>query len=800
MSNFEDWKKTAAANTQAAPDGFPEGMLRADVNNSAREMMAAIRRFWEDPEWVNSVKDYSVTFLSASAVKIAGTDATALFQKGRKVRVRSASANNAYAFVSSSSYADPDTTVNLEDFDQTGTPTPVTVVDASTEGIDAYFLGGDEANSHGIGSAAFGGGAGSTVFVVPIANTAAGIQTAVNTAAASGGIVMLGDVTYPISAKIAVPSSVQIWGRGPGQTKLLLDANVDDHVFEIADDAVDVSIFNMTIDGNKGNQTAGATGADSHGLNVLNNPSRIFIDRVQVQNCRGHGIGFTGVDKTPTTQKVYQVNISNCIIDTVGKDGIHFKDPNGRNTGISISDCHIRNFGDSGTAADSAADASGIYIEGMSTLNNIVVEANSTSPHASFDGACLKAAQTDATGSPSLGGLRSQWSNIRIEGAQAGTVGIAGIYLGADHTRVSNVFVNLTGIGTKTPLFITGLGAGAEDGSDCVISDATVLSNASGTTLSKSTSGSPRTTFSNCKFLAGTQALQIGGIESVVSNCTFSDQTGASPALTFAGGANESFATGCSFNGITGDAISLASNDTTVEGCKFKTVSGDGIEVAVAGTTNSILGNRFDSVTGDNIKDLGVATKIGINSPNECSKYVPIAVAQNFSVSDTTGEEVAEWTGVTFPYGGNGVRRYKVSLVLVNEQNLAPTGVTSMYYDCKVHLGAGGTKADSVLIELSNIHTRNGSQTQVEPIIFNDISVVPAAGEKLTVAIWFVSKDTGFSSTVWRSTVSSLPVDNEVQPHGMGLPVYADSSLSGWAQQGGECWRSQLLIELLDEA
>lgn len=44
MSDISSWYPAAASNNVAAPDGWPEGMSPADVNNCAREMMAAVKR------------------------------------------------------------------------------------------------------------------------------------------------------------------------------------------------------------------------------------------------------------------------------------------------------------------------------------------------------------------------------------------------------------------------------------------------------------------------------------------------------------------------------------------------------------------------------------------------------------------------------------------------------------------------------------------------------------------------------------------------------------------------------------
>lgn len=44
---LEDWSPTAGLNNSSAPDGFPENMAPSDVNNSAREVMAQVRRWAE---------------------------------------------------------------------------------------------------------------------------------------------------------------------------------------------------------------------------------------------------------------------------------------------------------------------------------------------------------------------------------------------------------------------------------------------------------------------------------------------------------------------------------------------------------------------------------------------------------------------------------------------------------------------------------------------------------------------------------------------------------------------------------
>lgn len=48
MSDVQNWSSTAASNNSASPDGWPESMAPSGINNSARENMAAIAKWYKD--------------------------------------------------------------------------------------------------------------------------------------------------------------------------------------------------------------------------------------------------------------------------------------------------------------------------------------------------------------------------------------------------------------------------------------------------------------------------------------------------------------------------------------------------------------------------------------------------------------------------------------------------------------------------------------------------------------------------------------------------------------------------------
>lgn len=65
MSAVSTWSTVASSNDSVSPDGFPESMLAAGVNNSNREMMAAIKVFYDT--LIDSNADISFTVADAGA-------------------------------------------------------------------------------------------------------------------------------------------------------------------------------------------------------------------------------------------------------------------------------------------------------------------------------------------------------------------------------------------------------------------------------------------------------------------------------------------------------------------------------------------------------------------------------------------------------------------------------------------------------------------------------------------------------------------------------------------------------------
>ena len=108
MSDIKDWSTTAADNNAAAPNGFPEGMAPSGVNNSCREVLAAVRTQHEDSSWVDF--GHTVTYATTTTFTIAG-DYTTLYTANRRIRCTDSS--TLYGNITSSSYGSPNTTVTV---------------------------------------------------------------------------------------------------------------------------------------------------------------------------------------------------------------------------------------------------------------------------------------------------------------------------------------------------------------------------------------------------------------------------------------------------------------------------------------------------------------------------------------------------------------------------------------------------------------------------------------------------------------------------------------------------------------
>jgi hypothetical protein len=163
MTNIVQWTVNANDNNSASPNGFPEQMNVAGVNNSAREVMAAIRTMYGSQlDWrpvgkaTSAVGDeYTTVFATSTTFTTAAADGdtTAIFVADRRVRAVGTSTGTIYGTISSSVFAgqttvtvtwdsgslasDSDLVISLGPI-PTGSPISSAAVDGVSAGLAGY--------------------------------------------------------------------------------------------------------------------------------------------------------------------------------------------------------------------------------------------------------------------------------------------------------------------------------------------------------------------------------------------------------------------------------------------------------------------------------------------------------------------------------------------------------------------------------------------------------------------------------------------------------------------------------------
>lgn len=148
----EAYSTTPISNSASPPNGFPEGMQPADVNNSARQVMADLATLVRQFPWLLLSTGRTVVRNSNLQFQITGADDTSVYTVGRRIRSRGGS--TVYGVVTSSSFSAGNTTVNVTNDGAANLPSPLTAVDVAD--VDANVLKLDSAG----------------LFTNPIANSA----------------------------------------------------------------------------------------------------------------------------------------------------------------------------------------------------------------------------------------------------------------------------------------------------------------------------------------------------------------------------------------------------------------------------------------------------------------------------------------------------------------------------------------------------------------------------------------------------------------------------------------------------
>lgn len=127
----EAWSTTPASNNSAPPNGAPEGMQPAAVNDVIRQQMADHATLVRQYPWLKLTTGLTLVRNSNTQFQLTGIDVTAYFPAQR--RLREVGASTVYGVVSSSSFSGGNTLVNVSNDAAANIPTSLTAVDVAVE-------------------------------------------------------------------------------------------------------------------------------------------------------------------------------------------------------------------------------------------------------------------------------------------------------------------------------------------------------------------------------------------------------------------------------------------------------------------------------------------------------------------------------------------------------------------------------------------------------------------------------------------------------------------------------------------
>lgn len=109
---IQDFGNTAGANTSL----FPGGALASSIDDRQRELMAAIRRAWNDLEWVrfgDGSGAATITVLNGTSFRVAGANVTSVYSPNRRVRAIGDSTGTIFGHIASRTFSGGNTDVTV---------------------------------------------------------------------------------------------------------------------------------------------------------------------------------------------------------------------------------------------------------------------------------------------------------------------------------------------------------------------------------------------------------------------------------------------------------------------------------------------------------------------------------------------------------------------------------------------------------------------------------------------------------------------------------------------------------------
>lgn len=126
-----EYSQTPANNNAAPPAGWPEGMSRPDVNDTARRHYADVAIMLADFPWMNFAKERALTRTSATRLTITGVDLSLRYTKRRRIKITGTTPPVAYGTIYAVSFSAGNTLVDCYMEGDVGVPTSPTKAEVS---------------------------------------------------------------------------------------------------------------------------------------------------------------------------------------------------------------------------------------------------------------------------------------------------------------------------------------------------------------------------------------------------------------------------------------------------------------------------------------------------------------------------------------------------------------------------------------------------------------------------------------------------------------------------------------------
>lgn len=132
----ESWSTTPANNSQTPPNGAPEGMLPAQVNDTLRQQMADHATLVRQYPWLKLSTGQTVVRNSDTQFQLSSVNLTTIYTVGR--RIKSIGATTVYGVIAASSFSGGHTVVDVTNDSAANLPASLTAVDVSViENVNA---------------------------------------------------------------------------------------------------------------------------------------------------------------------------------------------------------------------------------------------------------------------------------------------------------------------------------------------------------------------------------------------------------------------------------------------------------------------------------------------------------------------------------------------------------------------------------------------------------------------------------------------------------------------------------------